>query len=166
MAASDRITLRLCVPYSTRWGQTVKAVGTGQSFGDEDVARATALVCTRHGDLLMWAGEVLVARASAYTYKYVVVGEDGGVEDEEISDRCLRLPGLLSGAVVDVHDEWQVPAPLCTPLAAALHPQTHAPPHCCYCTQIYGMEGGGSVLRDMLVSSLNLFLARGRAFQK
>ena len=112
MATLDRarITLRLRVPYSTRWGQTVKVVGSGQSLGDGDVVQAPALVCTRHGEQLMWAGEVLVARAPTFIYKYVVVGEDGGVEDEEISDRCLRLPDLSPGAVVDVHDEWQVSA--------------------------------------------------------
>lgn len=124
MAAPDRtrITLRLSVPYPTRWGQTVKVVGSGSSLGGGNAALAPALSCRRHGEQLVWAGAVSVARAAAYTYKYVVVGEDGTVEDEEIRERCLELPsGLQPGAVVDVHDEWQVcawlpfPGLLCHP---------------------------------------------------
>lgn len=121
MAASDRslITLRLSVPYASRWGQTVKVVGAGSALGDGDVAQAPALSCKRHGDQLVWAGEVPVVRAPAFTYKYVVVGEDGAVEDEELRERSLELPpGLQAGAVVDVHDEWQVRA--CLPSACRL----------------------------------------------
>ena len=110
MVASDRsrLTLRLSVPYATRWGQMVRVIGAGAAFGDGDVEAAPELACRHAGDRLLWSGEVTVPRAASYTYKYVVVGEGGNVEDEELSDRELQVPaGIAAGAVIDVRDEWQ-----------------------------------------------------------
>ncbi len=108
-ADRSRVTLRLSVPYGTRWGQMVRVMGDGAALGNGQVDEAPELACRHVGDRLLWFGEVTVPRAPAYSYKYVVVGEGGNVEDEELSARELRLPAeLAAGAVVDVHDEWQV----------------------------------------------------------
>ena len=108
-ADRSRVTLRLSVPYATRWGQMLRVVGDGPGLGNGQADAAPELACRHVGDRLLWVGEVTVPRAAAYSYKYVVVGEGGNVEDEELSARELRLPAdLAAGAVVEVHDEWQV----------------------------------------------------------
>ena len=108
-ADRSRVTLRLSVPYATRWGQMVRVVGDSPALGGGQADAAPELACRHVGDRLLWVGEVTVPRAAAYSYKYVVVGEGGNVEDEELSARELRLPAdLAASAVVDVHDEWQV----------------------------------------------------------
>ena len=111
MVASDRsrLTLRLSVPYATRWGQMVRVVGAGAALGDGNAETSPELACRHVGDRLLWVGEVTVPRAASYTYKYVVVGEGGNVEDEELSTRELQVPaGIAAGALMDVRDEWQV----------------------------------------------------------
>ncbi len=112
MVASDRssrLTLRLSVPYATRWGQMVRVVGAGAALGDGNAESAPELACRHVGDRLLWAGEVTVPRAASISYKYVVVGEGGNVEDEELTGRELQVPaGIAAGAAIDVRDEWQV----------------------------------------------------------
>ena len=148
MAAGDRsrITLRLPVPYATPWGQTVKVVGPAAALGEGDTENAPALTCRPHGDLILWGGDVSAPRAATYSYKYVVVGEEGQVEEVEVSDRSLHLPsGLEPGAGVDVHDEWQVhpahalwwsltpSAPPRTAMSVLLHASGHL-----YVHHVYG----------------------------
>ena len=113
MVASDRsrLTLRLSVPYATRWGQMVRVVGAGAALGDGNAEAAPELACRHVGDRLLWAGEVTVPRAASICYKYVVVGEGGNVEDEELTGHELQVPaGIAAGAAIDVRDEWQVRA--------------------------------------------------------
>ena len=118
-------TLRFRVAYPTTWGQCVAVSGAAPLLGAWDPARALRMAC-RHEPTgaatsrLVWEAAVALPPSARVDYKYVVLGEDGGVVEAEPEPRTVPLPPPAASAgggaaafaqVVILADAWAGGAP-------------------------------------------------------
>jgi hypothetical protein len=107
----NRATLQFKLPLFTQWGQNLLLVGSDPLLGSWDLARAKHMLPRHEGDAqLIWEVGVSVPANFHSQYSYCMVDEHMNVLKWEAgARRSLELPeGLENGAVVEVHDQWQV----------------------------------------------------------
>ncbi len=107
----NRVTLQFKLPLYTQWGQNLLLVGSDPLLGSWDLARAKHMLPRHEGDAqLIWEVGVSVPANLHSQYSYCMVDEHMNVLKWEAgARRSLELPeGLENGAVVEVHDQWQV----------------------------------------------------------
>lgn len=115
------VTLVFRLPYYTQWGQSLLVCGSEPVLGSWNVKQGLPLGPSHEGDELIWCGKVAVSVGFSCEYGYYVVDDGRNVlRSEAGKKRRLTLPdGVREGAVVEIHDLWQVQFDLIF-LAAAL----------------------------------------------
>ena len=103
------MTLHFTLPYFTAWGQRLVVCGSVPALGAWQLDQALPL--TYDPGAGTWNGQIELAAAAAETvsYKYVLLGDDGGPQWEWGGNRSIACP-VGPFAHIRLHDYWRAPA--------------------------------------------------------
>ena len=103
------MTLYFTLPYFTAWGQRLVVCGAAPALGAWQLDQALPL--TYDPGAGTWNGQIELAGDAAETvsYKYVLLGDDGGPQWEWGGNRSIACP-VGPFAHIRLHDYWRAPA--------------------------------------------------------
>ena len=91
--SGDKVSVTFDQIVTTRVGQTVKVVGSIPELGSWDVEAAPALSADKYtSSKHLWSKTVEIGAGTSFEYKFVSVGESGGVSWESDPNRKFTVP--------------------------------------------------------------------------